>query len=70
MAATRDRLGEERIAWLAVCRRMQEGPVLIHPIRRRHGSLGARGSDAELESIYAPLGHAASQEYRRIHRYF
>jgi predicted phosphodiesterase len=72
MAATRALLGEERIAWLRGMPRVQIRPpvALVHasptsPWR----SPGLDASDAELESVYAPLGQPFAV-YGHIHRSF
>ncbi len=72
MAATRGALGEERIAWLRGLPRIQiQDPIaLVHaspesPWR----SPGPEASDAELESIYGPLGQPFAI-YAHIHRSF
>jgi predicted phosphodiesterase len=69
-AATREALGEERMAWLGGLPRMQtHGPVaLVHaspesPWR----SPGPEASDAELEAVYGPLGRPIVV-YGHIHR--
>ena len=71
-AATRTVLGEERIGWLRGLPRVQiHGPIaLVHaspesPWR----SPGPEASDADLESVYGPLGHAVAV-YGHIHRSF
>jgi predicted phosphodiesterase len=71
-AATREALGEERIAWLSGLPRVQmHGPVaLVHaspegPWR----SPGHTASDAELESVYGPLDQAIAV-YGHIHHSF
>jgi len=71
-AATRAALGEERLAWLRSLPRMQKhGPMVLV-----HASPGSRwkapnpeASDAELESVYAPLGQPVAI-YAHIHRSF
>ncbi len=69
-AATHDLLGEERIAWLRGLPKVQiQAPVaLTHasptdPWR----SPGPEASDAELESVYGPLGQPVAV-YGHIHR--
>lgn len=69
-AATRAVLGEERIAWLRGLPRVQIQPpmALVHaspeaPWR----SPGPEASDAELESVYGPLGQPIAI-YGHIHR--
>jgi predicted phosphodiesterase len=71
-AATREALGEERLAWLRGLPRSQvHGPMaLVHaspasPWR----SPGPEASDAELESVYGPLGRPVVV-YGHIHRSF
>jgi diadenosine tetraphosphatase ApaH/serine/threonine PP2A family protein phosphatase len=71
-AATRAVLGEDRIAWLRGLPRIQiQDPiVLVHaspesPWR----SPGPEASDAELESVYGPLGQPIAI-YGHIHRSF
>jgi len=71
-AATRAALGEERITWLRRLPRVQiQGPIaLVHaspdsPWR----SPGPEASDAELESVYGPLGQPIAI-YGHIHRSF
>ena len=71
-AATRDALGEERIAWLRELPRVQiEGPIaLVHASPAspwRSPTLEA--SDAELRSVYGPLGQPIAV-YGHIHRSF
>lgn len=72
VAATRAVLGQERIAWLRGLRRVQiQDPIaLVHaspesPWR----SPGPEASDAELESVYGPLGQPIAI-YGHIHRPF
>lgn len=72
MAATRGALGAERIAWLSAIPRVliQEPLALVHaspesPWR----SPGPEASDAELESVYGPLGQPIII-YGHIHRSF
>jgi putative phosphoesterase len=69
-AATRVALGAERIAWLGSLPRMQtEGPmVLVHGSPESTWKAPApEASDAELESIYSPLGGKVAV-YGHIHR--
>src|SRR5205823_9757109 len=57
--AAREALGEDRLAWLRGLPRMQvHGPMaLVHASpENRWRSPGPEASDAELESVYAPLG--------------
>jgi putative phosphoesterase len=70
VAATRDALGEERLAWLRGLPRTQiHGPIaLVHaspetPWRAPNNE----ASDAELESVYRPLGQPIAI-YGHIHR--
>ena len=69
-AATRERLGEERLAWLRALPRIQtHGPMaLVHaspdtPWR----APGPEASDADLESVYRPLGQPIAV-YGHTHR--
>jgi putative phosphoesterase len=68
-AATRASLGEERLAWLHELPRMQQhgSTVLVHA---SPGDLwrapASHASDAELESMYTPLGQAVAI-YAHIH---
>jgi predicted phosphodiesterase len=69
-AATRAALGAERIAWLGSLPRMQtEGPMaLVHASPESTWKAPApEASDAELESIYSPLGQPLVI-YGHIHR--
>src|SRR6266850_5455925 len=71
-AATREALGEERLAWLQALPRIQ-----IHdPLALVHASPGSvwrapapEASDVELESVYRPLGQPIAI-YAHIHRSF
>jgi predicted phosphodiesterase len=71
-AVTRETLGEERLMWLSALPRTQ-----IHvPISLVHASPEStwrapapEASDAELESVYAPLGQPVAV-YAHIHRSF
>lgn len=69
-AATRDSLGDERLAWLRALPRMQvHGPVaLVHatPASAWRAPM-PEASDAELESLYSPLGQPIAV-YGHIHR--
>jgi predicted phosphodiesterase len=69
-AATRDMLGEERIAWLRGLARVQiQGPMaLVHasPESLWHAPT-PEATDAELESVYGPLGQPIAV-YAHIHR--
>jgi putative phosphoesterase len=69
-AATREALGEERIAWLAGLPRQQiHGPMaLVHasPASPWRGPQHT-ASDAELESVFLPLGRPIAV-YGHIHR--
>jgi predicted phosphodiesterase len=69
-AATREALGEERLGWLRELPRMQ----VRAPMALVHASPGSpwrapapEASDAELESVYAPLGQPVAV-YGHIHR--
>lgn len=68
-AATREALGEDRLAWLRDLPRTQQhgSMTLVHasPGDLWHAP-AAEASDAELESIYAPLGQATAV-YAHIH---
>lgn len=69
-AATRKALGEERLAWLRNLPRIQAhgSMALVHA---SPGDLwrapGPDASDADLESVYAPLGHSM-MFYAHIHQ--
>jgi len=69
-AATREALGEERLAWLRGLPRMQiHGPMaLVHasPASPLHAP-APESDDTELESIYSPLGQPIAI-YAHIHR--
>lgn len=68
-AATREALGEERIAWLSrLPRRQEQGPVaLVHASPDTcWRSPWQTASDAELESAYAPIDRAVIV-YGHIH---
>src|SRR6266436_7339 len=70
MAATRAALGDERLAWLRGLPRVQtHGPmVLVHASPESPWRApGPEASDAELESVYSPLGRSISV-YGHIHR--
>lgn len=72
MAATRERLGEERIAWLARLPGMQVagGVALVHASpQSTWRAPGADAGDAELESVYGRLGEPIAV-YGHIHRGF
>jgi|SRR5579862_1101769 len=59
VAATREALGDERIAWLRdlPCIQLQDQIALVHASpESTWRSPGHTASDAELESVYAPLG--------------
>jgi hypothetical protein len=64
--ATRAVLGEDRIAWMRGLPRVQiQDPIaLVHasPESPWH-SLGPEASDAELESVYSPLGQPIAISY-------
>jgi predicted phosphodiesterase len=69
-AATRAALGEERLAWLRELPRIQiHGPMaLVHASPESlWGAPAPEASDAELESVYSPLGQPAAI-YAHIHR--
>ena len=69
-AATREALGEERLAWLSDLPRVQiHGPVaLVHASPESlWRAPSPEASDAELESVYAPLGQPIAV-YGHIHR--
>jgi predicted phosphodiesterase len=71
-AATREALGEERLAWLRDLPRLQiQGPVaLVHASPASTWRAPAlEAGDAELESVYAPLGQPIAV-YAHIHRSF
>jgi predicted phosphodiesterase len=69
-AATRSVLGEERIAWLRGLARVQiQGPMaLLHASPESPWRAPApEATDAELESVYGPLGQPIAV-YAHIHR--
>jgi len=71
-AATREALGEERLAWLRGLPRIQmHGPMAL--VHASPGSLwrapAAGASDAELETVYGPLGQSIAI-YAHIHHPF
>jgi putative phosphoesterase len=69
-AATRQALGEERIAWLRALPLVQmHGPMaLVHASPKSPWRApGPEASDAELESVYSPLGQPVAI-YGHIHR--
>ena len=69
-AATREMLGEERLAWLRGLPRMQvHAPMaLVHASPESLWRAPApEASDAELEAVYAPLGQPVAV-YGHIHR--
>jgi predicted phosphodiesterase len=69
-AATREALGEERLAWLRSLPHIQiHGPMaLVHASPETPWRAPApEASDAELESVYGPLGHPIAI-YAHIHR--
>jgi predicted phosphodiesterase len=69
-AATREMLGEERLAWLRGLPRMQvHAPMaLVHASPESLWRAPApEASDAELEAVYAPLGQPVAI-YGHIHR--
>jgi predicted phosphodiesterase len=68
-AATREALGEERLAWLRGLPRTQiEAPMaLVHASPESlWRAPGPEASDAELESVYAPLGQPIAI-YAHVH---
>jgi len=68
--ATREALGEERLAWLSALPRMQiHGPMaLVHASPESLWRAPApEASDAELQSVYSPLGQPIAV-YGHIHR--
>jgi predicted phosphodiesterase len=68
--ATREALGEDRLAWLGALPRSQtHGPMaLVHASPESPWRAPApEASDAELESVYAPLGRPIAV-YAHIHR--
>lgn len=71
-AATRGKLGEERLAWLRALPRVQLcgdlGLVHASP-ESRWKSPGAEASDEELDLVYRPLGKSVCV-YGHIHRCF
>jgi predicted phosphodiesterase len=69
-AATRAALGEERLAWLRGQPRVQmrDGLALVHASpESRWKAPNPEASDAELESVYAPLDRPVAI-YAHIHR--
>jgi predicted phosphodiesterase len=69
-AATREALGEDRLAWLRALPRVhREGPIaLVHASpESRWRAPAPEASDAELESVYGPLGRPVAV-YGHIHR--
>jgi len=67
---TREALGQERIAWLSTLPRVQASPplALVHASpETTWRSPAPEASDAELESVYAPLGQPVAI-YGHIHR--
>lgn len=69
-AATREMLGEERLAWLRALPRLQtHGPMaLVHASpESRWRAPAPEASDAELELVYRPLGRSIAV-YAHIHR--
>src|SRR5882724_533686 len=68
-AATREMLGEERVAWLHGLPRVQShGPVaLVHASPENlWRAPSPEASDAELEAVYSPLGQRVAV-YAHIH---
>ena len=71
-AATRERLGEERLAWLRGLPLLQlhDSMALVHAgPQSTWRSPGPEAADAELESVYAPLSRPVAV-YGHIHRSF
>jgi predicted phosphodiesterase len=71
-AATRDVLGEERLAWLRALPRiqMQGEMALVHASpESRWKAPGPEAGDAELEAVYGPVGRKIAV-YGHIHRSF
>src|SRR6266852_6267824 len=71
-AATREALGEERIAWLRALPlvQMHSPMALVHASPKSPWRApGPEASDAELESVYSPLGQPVAI-YGHIHRSF
>jgi hypothetical protein len=69
-AATREALGEERLAWLRILPRIQirDAMALVHASpESRWRAPTPEASDAELESVYAPLRRPIAI-YAHIHR--
>src|SRR6202171_1877228 len=69
-AASREKLGEERLAWLRGLPRLEiHGPMaLVHASpESRWRAPAPEASDAELESVYGPLGQPIAI-YGHIHR--
>src|SRR5258708_2268729 len=69
-AATREALGEERLTWLRALPRAQihDPMALVHASpESRWRAPAPEASDAELESIYSPLGQRIAV-YAHIHR--
>jgi len=69
-AATREALGEERLAWLRGLPRIQiQGPMaLVHASPETAWRAPApEAGDAELQSVYSPLGQPVAV-YAHIHR--
>jgi len=72
MAATRALLGEERIGWLRGLPRVRiQGPIALVHARPESPwrAPGPEASDAELRSVYGPLGRPITI-YGHIHRSF
>jgi hypothetical protein len=71
-AATRDVLGEERLAWLGALAKIQmQGEIaLVHASpESRWKAPGPEADDAELEKVYGPLGVSVAV-YGHVHRSF
>ena len=69
LAATREALGDDRIAWLRdlPCIQLQDPIALVHASpASTWRSPGYTASDAELESVYSPLGQPIAI-YGHIH---
>ena len=69
-AATREALGEERLAWLRglPCKQVHNPMALVHASPENPWRAPApEASDAELESVYEPLGQPIAV-YAHVHR--
>lgn len=72
VAATREAMGEERLAWLRILPRtqIQDQVALVHASPKSLWRAPApEGSDAELEGVYSPLDRSIAV-YGHIHRPF